>query len=300
MLIDDLEYFKRKSNYHNKFSGLDTPGRSISSSRDFKEYPIQDFDYQFNSWGFRGPEYEQYIGKPVNICLGDSFTVNVGGPVEHSWCSQLAKHFTIPTLNLGMDGAGNDAIKLVYTRACKLFNVQNTFVVYSYLHRRLIDKEFTQGVLSNNENFEYFLEHRILNAIECALPSWCWTQEEKQFLRQYNTIISFNKLLQFIKLRKQKIYFLDMPYVSLFKDYQTMDRKFIVKDVYERLLGPDWPTVDQFVKGADPHADMFTKNFGRFVSTKIYINRDGHHLNFEANEIYANYLYQQWKQNNES
>ena len=78
MLIDDLQYFKRSSNYTNKYSGFDTPG---FSSPDFNEYPIQDFDYQFNSWGFRGPEYDQYVGKAVNICLGDSFTVNVGGPV---------------------------------------------------------------------------------------------------------------------------------------------------------------------------------------------------------------------------
>jgi len=278
MLIDDLEYFKRKSNYHNKFSGLDTPGKSISSSGDFREYPIQDFDYQFNSWGFRGPEYEQYIGKPVNICLGDSFTVNVGGPVEHSWCNELAKHFTIPTLNLGMDGAGNDAIKLVYTRACKLFNVQNTFVVYSYLHRRLIDKKFTQGVLSDNENFEYFLEQRILNAIECALPGWNWTVEEKQFLSESG------------------IYFLDIPAANFFSDNQSIDRRFVIKESYNNLRGPDWPSLKEFVNGADPHPDMFTKQFGEFVSNNLYTNRDGHHMNYDANKKYANYLYQQWSQ----
>ena len=177
MLIDDLQYFKRSSNYTNKYSGFDTPG---FSSPDFNEYPIQDFDYQFNSWGFRGPEYDQYVGKAVNICLGDSFTVNVGGPVEHSWCSELAKHFDIPTLNLGMDGAGNDAIKLVYTRACKLFDVQDTFVMYSFLHRRLINGEFSQDVNKDNKNFEYFLKQRISNVIECALPLWCWSAEEKQ------------------------------------------------------------------------------------------------------------------------
>ena len=283
MLINDLKYFKHSSNYNNTYSGIDTPGKIPSGLKNFYEYPIQDFDYQFNSWGFRGPEYDQYIGKAVNICLGDSFTVNVGGPVEHSWCSQLAKHFTIPTVNLGMDGAGNDAIKLVYTRACKLFNVQNTFVVYSYLHRRLIDKEFTQGVLSDNENFEYFLEQRILNAIECALPSWCWTDEEKQFLSD------------------SKIYFLDAPYIGWFSNYHLIDdRKHVVKESYNNLRGPDWPTLKEFVNGADPHPDMLTKQLGQFMSYRVYANRDGHHNNYDVNKKYANYLYQQWKQNNES
>ena len=150
MLINDLEYFKRRTNYQTW--GVDDPDHSNISGEEWHAYPIQDFDYQFNSWGFRGPEYTQYVGKPVNICLGDSFTVNVGGPIEHSWSSQLAQHFDIPTLNLGMDGAGNDAIKLVYDRACELFDVQDTFVMYSYLHRRLVDNKFTQQGYSDNEN----------------------------------------------------------------------------------------------------------------------------------------------------
>ncbi len=282
MLIDDLKYFESSCNYHNKYSGIDTPGKNTRSSRAFHEYPIQDFDYQFNSWGFRGPEYDQYLGQAVNVCLGDSFTVNVGGPVEHSWCSQLAKHFDIPTINLSMDGAGNDAIKLVYNRACKLFDIQNTFVMYSYFHRRLSNGEFIQEVYKNNENSEYFLEQRIPNAIECALPCWYWSDEEKQFLSS------------------QGIYFLDIPAVLYFSDYQTQDKQFIVKESYKNLRGSDWPTFDQFVNGADPHPDMFTEQFGQFVSYLVYTNRDGFHLNYNGNKKYANYLYQQWDLNNES
>ena len=276
MLIDDLKYFERSSNYTNKFSGMDTPGKSARSRREFEEYPIQDFDYQFNSWGFRGPDYEQYIGKPVNICLGDSFTVNLGGPIEHSWCSQLAEHFDIPTVNLGMDGAGNDAASLVYSRACEVFDVQNTFVMYSYLHRRLVNNIFRQDVYKDKENFDYFLEQRIPNAIECALPGWNWTDEEKQFLSN------------------QGIY---VPWVLYFSDHQTMDRRFIVKESYNNLRGPDWPTLEQFIQGAEPHADMFTKQFGQFVSYRVYTNRDGHHMNYNANKIYADYLYTQWRKN---
>ena len=282
MLINDLKYFKKSANYSNNTSGLDHPDQSYRTTEDWHAYPVQDFDYQFNSWGFRGPEYEQHIGKPVNICLGDSFTVNLGGPIEHSWCSQLTEHFDIPTLNLGMDGAGNDAIRLVYDRACDLFDVQNTFVMYSYLHRRLVDNEFTQQGYSNSENCEFFLEHRILNAFECALPSWNWINEEKQFLSNL------------------EIYFFDIPNVLYFSDYQTIDRKFVNKDLYNNFRGNDWPTLEQFVQGAEPHLDMLTKEFGKFVSSLIYKNRDGQHMNQETNKIYADYFYNQWKQRNES
>jgi len=270
--------------YQGQYCGTDTPGSSVSSIKEFHEYPIQDFDYQFNSWGFRGEDFEQYLGDKVNICLGDSITVNIGGPVEHSWCSQLAEHFDIPTLNLGMNAAGNDAIKLVCDRACELFNVQNIFVMYSYLPRRLVDGRFKQHTYTDyKEDLEYFLEHRIPNAYECALPLWCWTDEEKQFLSD------------------SKIYFLDAPYIGWFSNYHLLDdRKHVVKESYNNLRGPDWPTLKEFVNGADPHPDMLTKQLGQFMSYRVYANRDGHHNNYDVNKKYANYLYQQWKQNNES
>ena len=263
MLINDLKYFQQSSNYTSTVNGLDQSGENT---------------YTFNSWGFRAPEYDQYRGQPVNICLGDSFTVNVGGPVEHSWCSQLANQFPIPTLNLGMDGAGNDALSLLYYRACDLFDVQFTFVMYSYLHRRLVDGMFVhyEDVLEDEENFEYFAMHRIQNAIECALPGWCYTDDEKQFLSD------------------KEIYFLDIPVLSYFSDNQTVDRRFVAELQYNNFKGPDWPSLQEFRNGAEPHPDMFTKKFGQFISHHAYTNRDGHHMNFDANKIYANYLYEQW------
>jgi len=265
--------------YQGQYSGMDTPGSNIlaMSVKDFHDYPIQDFDYQYNSWGFRGEDFEQYIGEKVNICLGDSMAVNIGGPVEHGFCSQLAEHFDIPTLNFGMAAAGNDAIFKVYESAIRFFDVQNTFVMYSFLHRRLVDGKFEQHTYTDyKEDFSYFNKQRIPNAIECALPCWCWSDEEKQFLSN------------------QGIYFLDVPWVLYFSDYQTMDRRFIVKESYNNLRGPDWPTLKEFINGADPHPDMFTKQFGQFISYLVYTNRDGLHLNYNANKIYADYLYQQW------
>ena len=276
MLINDLNYFKKSANYCNTTSGIDHPNKATSSFKEWHAYPIQDFDYKFNSWGFRGPEYAQFVGKSVNLCLGDSFTVNVGGPIEHSWCSQLALHFDIPTLNLGMDGAGNDAIRLVYERACKIFDVQNTFVMYSYLHRRLVDNVFIQYVDNDSENFKHFLKHRIPNVFECALPKRCYSNEEKQFLSELE-IYWFDSLL----------YFSDCPEIDR--------RAFVCEKSYNILKGPDWPTFKQFVQGAEPHLEMFTTEFGEFISQKIHTSRDGHHMNRETNKVYADYFYNQWK-----
>jgi len=195
-MITDFAYYKRKANFKSKYSGIDDPSNKHSKSPAgwFANYPVQNFDYQFNSWGFRGSEYDKFIGKPVNICLGDSFTVNVGGPIEHSWTSRLQEYLNLPTLNLGMDGAGNDAIRLVYDRAIKLFDVQQVFVMYSHFHRRLHNKEFTHygpskhasaPPHSDEENFSYFEQQYIGGAYEAFLPTWCYKDTELKYIKLY-------------------------------------------------------------------------------------------------------------------
>ena len=155
MLIKDFRYYKYMAGKRAIYHGMDKPDHPYPNKRAvelgasktwWKDYPVQDFIYEFNLWGFRGPEYDEYEGQPVILCMGDSNTVNVGGPIQSSWASQLGEKLKLPCINLGMDGAGNDAIRLCYDRAVELFDVQETFVMYSYLHRRLIDKEFTHYV----------------------------------------------------------------------------------------------------------------------------------------------------------
>lgn len=271
MLINDLEYFVRSSNYSAKYSGMDSPDHCMFKEW-FDDCPIQDFDYQFNSWGFRGPEYDHYIGKPVNICLGDSFTVNVGGPIEHSWPSLLQEKFDIPCLNLGMDGAGNDAIRLVYNRACEIFDVQKTFVVYSYLNRRLVNGVFESEPHSHTDNIIHFENNFINDAYFNFLPLWCYTDEELGY------ISSLSKL------------YIDSPHIYW---NNTLDRKCCHRKQYNQLKGADWPTYDEFLAGADPHPDVYTQKFR--LRTYLYNNRDLHHLNLEGNQKLANNLYEQTK-----
>jgi len=218
MLINDLEYFTTAANYKSKFSGIDQL-KHAKNKLWYKIYPYQDFDYQFNSWGFRGAEYDQYIGNPVNLCLGDSYTVNVGGPIEHSWPSLLQKKYDIPCLNLGMDGAGNDAIRLVYDRACKIFDVQKTFVVYSFLNRRLVNKKFHSDYHDFRENVEYFKKQFIKDACFNFLPPWCWSAEEEHYIG----IISSN-------------------YIDLEENYwdASMHRGIVSREDYEAKQGEEW------------------------------------------------------------
>jgi len=186
MLIEDFKYFERVKDLKNKTFAFDTPGKNNLTVHEWHSYPVQNFDYNFNNWGFRGPEYSEFIGKPVIICLGDSFTVNLGGPIKHSWASQLAKHFEYPVLNLGLNGAGNDALRLIYKRACNVFDVQDCFVMYSYLARRNINGTFTNYVDGNDDatNFEYFEQQRLDNVYESIIPYWCHSNTKIEYFKQ--------------------------------------------------------------------------------------------------------------------
>lgn len=271
MLINDLANFKHSTNYHGKYSGMDSLEICLDKEW-FLNYPFQDFNYKFNSWGFRGPEYDQYIGKPVNICLGDSFTVNVGGPIEHSWPSLLQEKFDIPCLNLGMDGAGNDSIRLVYDRACKLFDVQKTFVVYSFFHRRLENGVLMSEPHNHTDNIIHFEKNFINDAYFNFLPPWTWTDEE----------------LDYISSRSK--FYINLKYKSW---NDTLDRKHCYREQYNQQKGADWPTYNEFLAGADPHPDVYTQKFR--LSTNFYTNRDGFHLSLEGNQKLANNLYEQTK-----
>ena len=271
MLIEDLGYFKQSANYSDKYSGMDCLEKCCDKEW-FKNYPIQDFDYKFNSWGFRGPEYNQYIGKPVNICLGDSFTVNVGGPIEHSWPSLLQEKFDIPCLNLGIDGAGNDTIRLVYDRACEIFDVQKTFVVYSFLHRRLVNSRLKSEPCDHTDNIIHFEENFINDAYFNFIPPWCWTNQELNYIDA-----------------------LSESYLSIEDTYwnDKIPRILCIEEQYNDLRGPDWPTYDEFLAGVNPHPDVYTQEFR--LRNYLHSNRDGLHLSLEGNQKLADNLYNQTK-----
>lgn len=180
--INYLESLKNKEFYPPY--AMDSPGEAFGASvEEWHSYPIKNYSYKFNSWGFRDVDFEQYLGKPVIIALGDSFTLNIGGPREDSWCYQLQSSTNLPILNFGVNGIGNDGIKLIYEQVIKLFDVKHTFIVYSFFHRRLVNGELIQNFnASIEENIKYFEKNFIDYTAYSFLPYWCWSLEEKKYI----------------------------------------------------------------------------------------------------------------------
>ena len=264
--------FDPRKNFKDKFCGVDHPDL-ITDKYWFKTCPVQNFDYQFNSWGFRGLEYEKYIGKPVVLCLGDSATTNIAGPIEHSWPSLIQEHFDIPCLNFGLEGAGNDAIRYVYDAACRIFDVQHTFVLYSFLHRRFENNKFKSEPHPHNENIKHFQKYQIPGASFNFLPYWYNSEEETEF---FNTLVD--------------------PYLDLEERFWSdkIQRFYVYPEEYKKLAGSDWPSYDEFLRGGQiPDSDIYKS---KLDANYFFKNRDSLHISIHVNEKIKNNLYQQFLQ----
>lgn len=123
-------------NQHWGYTGIDSPESCLDIVR-FRGYPHR-FDYQYNSRGFRDREWPEDLQTAI-WCIGDSFTVGLGAPVEHSWPRQLELTTDLPTINISMDGASNDWIAKKALRVLDAIQPQTVVVQWSYLHRRELD-----------------------------------------------------------------------------------------------------------------------------------------------------------------
>ena len=116
--------------------------------------------YDFNSRGFRDSNWPDDLST-VTWCLGDSFTLGIGSPVEHTWPQQLNQ----ACVNISMDGASNAWIA---RQACHILKLQprNMVIVWSFLERREdadiklddLDRRLPGQVLVEQDHFDHFLQ----------------------------------------------------------------------------------------------------------------------------------------------
>ena len=114
-------------------SGMDNP-RYCNSVTHWYRYP-HEVEYRYNSRGFRDQEWPADFNNTI-WCLGDSFTVGIGSPVEHTWWYQLGLCTQRRMINVSMDGASNQWIS---RKAQDILNsgLCDTMIIqWSYTHRR--------------------------------------------------------------------------------------------------------------------------------------------------------------------
>lgn len=159
-----------KINWRSNYSGLDCL-ESCLNRQHFLNYSKK-ITYEYNSKGFRDKEWPKDLDDVI-WCVGDSFTVGVGQPIEETWTRLLEKKIGKRCINLGEDGCSNDTISLRVKEINKLYKPKLIITMWSYLHRRRVDNENVHinkkdfGPEKDLENFKKnFME---VNTLDCKI-----------------------------------------------------------------------------------------------------------------------------------
>jgi hypothetical protein len=169
MILPDLVLFSRQNRIWSE-SGSDTL-ELCKNKRHFKAYPYQ-VEYRYNSRGFRDVEWPDNIDEFKNAiwCLGDSFTVGIGSPVEHTWPYVLQEHTRTRTINVSMDGASNNWISRKALQIIKDVEPKHLVIHWSYISRR------EQSIDQIKENcWQQFYQ----NIADPSWPSCSWKDQYK-------------------------------------------------------------------------------------------------------------------------
>ena len=88
MLLPDFILRSRQNELFTE-SGLDTLKDCLDNTH-YKNYPHQ-IEYKYNSRGYRDAEWPNTITELQDAiwCFGDSFTVGIGSPLNHTWVNIL-------------------------------------------------------------------------------------------------------------------------------------------------------------------------------------------------------------------
>jgi hypothetical protein len=138
MILPDFILPSRVNQYW-QYSGIDSIERCLNKKH-FKSYPHK-IEYRYNSRGFRDVEWPDILEELKNSiwCIGDSFTVGVGSPLEHTWVYQVGQKLNTRTINVSMDGASNQWITRKVLDIIKYVAPKLIIIQWSYVTRYEID-----------------------------------------------------------------------------------------------------------------------------------------------------------------
>lgn len=117
-------------------SGIDCYSLCMDKQH-FDRYPYQ-VNYNYNSRGFRDKEWPASLEKLKKSiwCVGDSFTVGIGSPLEHTWPYLLEQKTNKNTVNISLDGASNNWIARRTVDILEQICPETIVIMWSFLHRR--------------------------------------------------------------------------------------------------------------------------------------------------------------------
>jgi len=132
-------------------TGIDCEDQCLDREH-YRSYPYQ-VEYRYNNRGYRDQSWPDSLSELSKAiwCVGDSFTVGLGSPREHTWSYILQQSIGTRTVNVSMDGASNDWISRKSIDILKQIQPKLMIIQWSYVNRR---EENLQTILDQHwQNF---------------------------------------------------------------------------------------------------------------------------------------------------
>lgn len=197
-----LEIIKNK-NLKTEFSGMDSI--ELCNNKDhFKSYNKK-ITYEYNSKGFRDKEWPTDLKNKI-WCLGDSFTVGLGQPLEETWPSLLEAKLNQRCLNVGEDGCSNDLLSLRAKYIIENYQPTIVIIMWSYFWRRFINganihydpiqKELPKDDVNNFLKNFYSVNNSFSKIINLVIPD-CFVESSKESIFRKKNKKNIHKILSY-------------------------------------------------------------------------------------------------------
>ena len=277
MVLSDFILPTRKNQIWSE-SGIDSRQLCIDRKH-FDAYPYT-VEYRYNSRGFRDNEWPDSIEELKNCiwCFGDSFTVGLGSPVEHTWVNILQQKTGIRCINVSMDGASNAWITRKINRVSEEINPGLIIVQWSYLHRTeskntsLSDEDrrviHLDDISMNNQIDNFInLRNNINNSsnqiIQSIIPMGIPIYTRSQFEKKINDIKG-TEWPDLINIMPDEFYSIDKSIKKELANFGVLDQ--VIQYLENKYLIDDCIFVEQIDFARDGHHyDYLTA--GKFVDS---------------------------------
>ena len=263
-------------NQHWHYTGMDSYNDCLDKKH-FKSYPYN-IDYAYNSRGYRDQEWPNTLEELQESiwCIGDSFTVGLGSPLEHTWPYCVSQQLNKHTINISMDGASNYWIARKAVDIINKINPKLIIVQWSYIHIAEL----------NDSNLSYEARRQHFDDIS------------HQDIKLGN---NFLKLVQQLESTKQ-----NTEIIHSFIPKFGIENN--IQEIWGQVASNDWPavpaTLDEFNNLGVGVVDELTNNFKLYDMFNLYyrlfhnikyvpeihpidLARDGHHYDILTAKKFA-------------
>ncbi|CAB4163961.1 hypothetical protein UFOVP1146_317 [uncultured Caudovirales phage] len=236
MLLPDFILRSRQNELFTE-SGLDTLKDCLDNTH-YKNYPHQ-IEYKYNSRGYRDAEWPNTITELQDAiwCFGDSFTVGIGSPLNHTWVNILQSKCKQRCINVSMDGASNNWIARKILTLLEEVNPKLIIIQWSFIFR---NEECNTDLRDEDRRLQYY-------DLELSFT---------------DLLVNFVNLVNQVEQKKQKT-----KIIHSFIPNWALDG---VQKEWDKLRGPDWPITP--TNQLFPFIQQELTNFGMDKFFNIYCN----------------------------